>query len=323
MRSPRRRRRVAPSEGGAAEMFFRLRRALNYWQFNRIIRAIHDTPPLRIVESDLRIVSMVAIPRDIPMYLMAAKLFYRRIGHGRFVIIPDRPLPEAWRQRLLNHLGGGVEFIALSSIPVGRCQRGGCWERLLACLDLSASHYVIQLDSDTLTFGALPEVAEAISANRAFTLGNGLPLQTLAEAAAWAETHKRDGQHINDAAQRALARHPQAGTLRYVRGSAGFAGFARGGASRALAEAFHAEMERIVGPERWREWGTEQIASNFIIANSPDALVLPHPDYSTVPPGAPLAEVRFGHFIGASRYIGQRMAKAGAPLIHDVLSRAA
>ncbi|NJN84345.1 MAG: hypothetical protein HC802_20080 [Caldilineaceae bacterium] len=296
-------------------MFYRLRRALNSWQFNRIIRDIHKTPPLRIVDSDLRILSMVAVTRDIPMYLMAAKLLYRRIGHGRFVVIPDRPLPEIWKDRLLHHLGGGVTFIDIASIPVGRCQHGGCWERLLACLDLSASHYVIQMDSDTLAFGPLPEVVGAVAANRSFTLANGIPLQTVAEAVAWIEANRLGGEHINDAAQRALAQLGEAATQKYIRGSAGFTGFAKGAVSRQQAEAFHAEMESILGAARWREWGSEQIASNFLIANAPDPLVLPHPDYSTVPPGAEMAPVRFGHFIASSRYIGQRMARAGESLM--------
>ncbi|MGE0420511.1 MAG: hypothetical protein AB7O80_27205 [Acetobacteraceae bacterium] len=299
-------------------MFYRLRRQLNAWRFNRIIRDIHATPPLRIIDSNLRILSMVAVTRDIPMYLMAAKTFYRRIGHGRFIVIPDRPLPAAWRERIVCHLGGGVEFTDLAAIPVGQCQRGGCWERLLACLDLAAQHYVIQMDADTLAFGPLPEVAEAVAANRSFTLGNGISLQTVPEAAAWIDANRPTAYHINDVAQRALGKIHDATARYYVRGSAGFAGFAQGVADRQQAEAFHGEMECLLGTARWREWGSEQIASNFIVANSPDPLVLPHPAYSTVPPGGDLSVVRFGHFIASSRYINQRMARAGATMLTEL-----
>jgi hypothetical protein len=303
-------------------MLYKIRRTVNYLHFNHLVRDIHDTAPLKIEDSQLRILSMVAIPRDIPMYLMAAKLLYKRLGHGRFLMLPDAPISPSWRDRIMRHLGGGVEFLDLSAIPVGRCQRGGCWERLLACVDHSTQHYVIQMDSDTLAFRDLPEVAEAVRSNRAFTLGNGIPRQTLTEAAAWIATDRSASTHINDVAQAAFTRYPNADGLYYIRGSAGFAGFAAGAVGRAMVEDFHATMEGLVGTQRWREWGTEQLASNFIIANSPDPLVLPHPRYSTVPRGADMSEVAFGHFIATGRFVGQRMAKAGRALIRNELMHA-
>jgi hypothetical protein len=303
-------------------MLYRLRRRLNYWQFDRIIGAIHDTPPLAIVDSNLRILSMVA-ERDLGMYLMAAKILYRRIGHGRFVAIIDRDLAETHRETLRRHLGGAVEFVILEDIPVGRCQRGGTWERLLSCIDWSAQHYVIQMDSDTLALQAVPEVVDAVAANRAFTIAEGIPLQTLAEAAAWMDANGKTGNHITDATQRAFAQHPLKHTLKYVRGSSGFAGFAQGGVTRALAEDFHVAMEGILGHDRWREWGTEQVASNFVVANSPDPVVLPWPAYGTVPPDADMSKVKFGHFIGSSRFVNQRLARAGARLIDELLGRRA
>lgn len=300
-------------------MLYRLRRSLSYWQFDRRIGAIHDTPPLPIVDSRLRIVSMVAVPRDLPMYLLAAKTLYRRIGHGRFAMLPDRPLPEAWRERIRRHFDDAVSFTPLADIPVGPVQRGGCWERLLACLDLSAEHYVIQMDCDTLALGDIPEIRDAVAANRAFTMAENLPLQSFAEAAAWSE---RDGttSHVIDEAQRAFARHPRRDALRYVRGSAGFSGFAQGAKTRADAELFHVEMEALLGPERWRAWGTEQVASNVMVANSPDPLPLPHPDYACVSRRSNLSEVRFAHFIGTDRFHGQRFAREGARLIRELLA---
>lgn len=300
-------------------MLYRLRRALNYRRFDHAIGAIHSTPPLPIVDSDLRIVSMVAVPRDLPMYLLAAKTLYQRIGHGRFVMLPDKPLPEAWRERIRRHFDGAVTFTLLADIPVGPVQRGGCWERLLACLDLSATYYVIQMDCDTLALGDIPEVRDAVAANRAFTMAENLPLQNFAEAAAWSA---RDGaaSHVIDEAQRAFARHPRRAELRYVRGSAGFTGFARGAKSRADAELFHAEMEALLGPERWRTWGTEQVASNVVVANSPDPLPLPHPDYASVSRRSDLGVVRFAHFIGTDRFHGQRFAHEGVRLIRELLA---
>jgi hypothetical protein len=309
-------------DDGAERMLYRLRQRYNYWQFERIIAAVHDTPPVQVVDSDLRILSMIA-ERDIAMYLMAAKVLYRRVGHGRFVLIIDRDLPQPRRDALSRHLGGAVEFVILEDIPVGRCQRGGTWERLLTCLDWSERHYVVQMDADTLAIGDIPEARDAIAANRAFTLAEGIPLQSFDEAVAWMEANVPSPTHIIDATQYAFARHPDRARLNYIRGSSGFAGFAKGGVTRALAEDFHVRMEEILGRARWREWGTEQVASNFVVANSPDPVVLPHPDYATIGPEADMSRVRFGHFIGSYRFERQRFARAGAALIRDLLTNRA
>lgn len=295
-------------------MLYRLRRAFQYWRYNRLVSAIEDTPPLTIEDSPLRVVSMVS-ERDVRMFLVAAKVLYRRLGEGRFVLIIDRDLPQRERDRLKRALGGGAGFLHLEELPVGRCQRGGTWERLVACLDLSAEHYVIQMDCDTLALRDVPEVREAVRANRAFTLCEGIPLQTMAEAAAWVRAHVREPRHIIDVAQAAFSRYPGADRLLYLRASSGFTGFARGGFRRAEIETFHATMEDLVGHEKWREWGSEQVASNFAVANSPDPVALPHPDYANVTASTNLGDLRFGHFIGSYRFHKQTLACVSRPLI--------
>ena len=300
-------------------MFYRARRAWNYWRYDRIVSGIFETAPVVIKDSDLRIVSMVA-ERDIPMYLVAAKVLYWRIRHGRFVLIVDRALPRGQRDLLRRHLGDAVDFIVLEDIEVGRCQRGGTWERVLTCVDLSADHYVLQMDADTLALGEIPEVLDAIETNRACTVNDGIPTQGLAEAAAWMDG-QRPSMHIIDATQRAFAQHPRRDELRYLRGTSGFAGFAKGGVSRPFAEQFHVDMEAILGRERWREWGTEQVASNFLVANSPDPVLLPYPAYCSVGPRTDWRVLRFGHFIGTYRFDGQRFAREGARLISASLPR--
>lgn len=302
-------------------MLYRLRRAFQYRRYNRLVSAIEDTPPLTINDSPLRVVSMVS-ERDVRMFLVAAKVLYRRLGEGRFVLIIDRDLPQRERNRLQRALGGGADFLHLEELPVGRCQRGGTWERIVACLDLSAEHYVIQMDCDTLALGDIPEVREAVRANRAFTLCEGIPLQTMAEAAAWVRAHVPAPRHVIDVAQAAFSRYPGADRLFYLRASSGFTGFARGGFRRADIEIFHATMEDLVGRDKWREWGTEQVASNFAVANSPDPMALPHPDYANVTASTNLADLRFGHFIGSYRFHKQILARASVPLIAALQSGA-
>jgi hypothetical protein len=88
---------------------------------------------------------------------------------------------------------------------------------------------------------------------------------------------------------------------RYVRGSAGFAGFARGGASRQDAEAFSAAMEASIG-SRWNEWGTEQVASNYLVSNSPNGMALSWPKYACHFPDVEAKAATMMHFVGSWRW---------------------
>ena len=115
-----------------------------------------------------------------------------------------------------------------------------------------------------------------------------------------------------------FARYPDAG-LHYVRGSSGFAGFSRGGFTRAAITRFHQKMEELVGVKRWREWGTEQCGSNFAIANSPGAFVLPYPEYASFTPHVARQEAKFFHFIGANRFRDNYYAARGQELIGKLL----
>lgn len=69
--------------------------------------------------------------------------------------------------------------------------------------------------------------------------------------------------------------------------------------ARACIEALDAEGERLVGAARRREWGTEQCASSFAVANSPGAVVVPYPTYQT---GAADRGFKLCHLIGSHRF---------------------
>lgn len=58
-------------------------------------------------------------------------------------------------------------------------------------------------------------------------------------------------------------------------------------------------MRALVG-EGWDRWGTEQFASNYMVSNAPNAMVLPHPVYTT--PDLINHTTEFVHFIGPLRY---------------------
>jgi hypothetical protein len=251
---------------------------------------------------------------DVPMYILSVKSFYRRLGRGKLVAVIDRDMPATSRGQLTAHFPG-IQFQILEDIDVGPCQRGGTWERLVYLLGLTQDEYVIQIDSDTLTLGAdVQEVLDCVAQNRAFTLSGGeREIVGLHEAARRAKGI--DHPYVGMAAESLFDRYPGAEQLRYVRGSSGFAGFAQGGFSRAQIEDFHVQMERLL-PDRWTEWGTEQCASNFAVANSPDALVLPHPKYGNFDHQHDPKTSSFLHFIGAHRFDEDFFAEQGLKVIH-------
>ncbi len=322
-------------------MFDRWQKILATRRFTRQISSIYDTSPLHLVDAPLCIVSMVSTT-DLPMYLLAIQSFYSLIRRGKVVALVKEGLRKSgsrgtsfWskpnggqrahlEQTLQKHIPG-IEIVDVDRIPLGSCPSGGTWERILYVLDRSEREYVIQLDSDTLTIGPdIPEVRECIVENRSFTLGGGpaasgqqiVPIPEAAASAYPADTW------IGSVAQRRMAEYPGASMQRYVRGSSAFAGFARGGFSRDEIEQFSAQMSKLLG-ERWAEWGTEQCASNFAVANTPGALVLPYPDYANFRPASIQAEARFLHFLGTARFKKGHYARVGRQVIDRLLSQQA
>jgi FkbM family methyltransferase len=292
-------------------MFYRLRKSRHTQQLNRAIGGILDTPPLRIEAAPWCIASMVA-NTDVPMYLLSLKSFYPKLGRGKVAAIIDRDMPQPLRDTLTKHVPG-LEFVILEDIATGECQRGGTWERLLYVLDRSESEYTIQLDADTLTVGDdLDEVLRCVETNTPFTMSDGFEIMSLPDVAEEAEATPSD--YIGIVTERMFARYPDKGMC-YVRGSSGFAGFSHGGFTRAAITRFHQEMEQLVGVRRWREWGTEQCGSNFSIANSQGAFVLPYPEYASFTPHAARREAKFFHFIGANRFLDDYYAARGQELI--------
>ncbi len=261
-------------------------------------RNVFDTPPLKIVPSNLNIVTMLC-HADVTMYLVAIKSFYKQIGHGQIVIVDDGSLSSADRALLVEHVGAC--FVPIGSVDTGSLPRGGCWERLATILDLASSSYVIQVDSDTLTRANVPEILDCIRANRSFTLGTTqgqkfVPLATVSEVARASE-----GTHVQHDAECNLVNLPNSQSKRYVRGCAGFAGFAKGACTRDQAIEFSAAMSKFIG-DKWKNWGSEQVASNFLISNDASSIVLPYPKYACFELDVDLSTASFLHFIGTNRF---------------------
>jgi len=234
------------------------------------------------------------------MYLVAIKSILHRVGYGRVIQIDDNSLTENDRVVLQRHLPGST-CIPITSVDTGACPRGGTWERLCHIVNLLDHSYVIQVDADTLVCGDIPEVLQCVQSNRSFTLGTrqGQALVSARKAASFA--HEHGGNHTQLVAERALGELPNADELSYVRGSSGFAGFARGAFSRSQLQEFSTHMSRMTG-SRWHEWGTEQVSSNFVVANSPLATVLPYPKYACFDLNMDPNQAAFLHFIGTNRF---------------------
>jgi hypothetical protein len=301
----------------AARTFYRWKTRRRKERFYRLTAGIMDTPPMPVVDAPWAIISMVS-NSDAQMYILAMKSFYARVKRGKMIAIVDRDMPAPIRQTLEHHLPG-IRLAILEDIETGPCQRGGTWERLLYLLDHSRDEYAIQLDADTLTFGNIDEVIRCVDHNIAFTLGDtGEPIEPMLAIVPNARAKKSN--YVGIAAERLFDQYSGAHELKYVRASSGFVGLARGGIGREKIEAFHHEGERLLGT-RWREWGTEQSASNFAVANTPGAVVLPYPKYANFDPEHLIPNGSFLHFIGSHRYINDYYADLANHVIAELKAR--
>lgn len=273
---------------------------------DRVVRGVVHTPPLTPRDDGVLLFSMIGTRVVLP-YLVAVKSFAAALGRGRVVIVDDGSLTAADHALLAHHLGK-PQIIPIAQVDTGPCPRGGTWERLLAILDLRRDHYVIQLDSDTVTFGSVPEVAAAIDAGRSFML-RGEASAALVPMRDFPATLAREAGRVH--VQRAIEERldhialPGIAAPRYARGCSGFAGFAPSDEGRGIAEAFSTQAEALLGAQTWAEWGTEQVTSNVVIANDPDPLLLPYDRYLNFWGEVLPAERRFVHFVGTCRFDGR------------------
>jgi hypothetical protein len=114
--------------------------------------------------------------------------------------------------------------------------------------------------------------------------------------------------------ERSFDQLPESASLQYVRGNAGFNGFAKGSIDRQKVEWF-SELMRRLAKDQWNEWGSEQLTSNLLIANSDGAVPLPSPKYVShwAHPDVSYDDSAFIHFIGPYRFSnGLYMRKAKA-----------
>lgn len=298
-------------------MRYRLTKWLNRSWFDWRTSGIFQTPPVVCdASSHVVVVSQLYHP-DMTMYLLAAKSFARFLAPKEFVIVDDG-LTANDRDVLRTHLSQ-VRFVMSRDVDTGPCPRGGCWERLMTLSRENESSYSIQLDSDTLTLADPSLVRECAIAGRTFTMGTSSGQQTvpLDVAGDYAKTMPASN-HVQYVAERALADFPNAAGLRYVRGCAGFTGFARHDLRRERIEFFSTELEKLLGRASWARWGSEQVASNLLAANAEGCVVLPIDAYPFWAPGIAVNQARLIHFFGTYRYSGGLYAARGREVIREL-----
>ena len=284
--------------------FASVKRRIDTWSHNRLCKAILKTPPITPKDDGLVLFSMMGTAVLLP-YLVAVKSLHHQLQRGRIMILDDGTLTSADKAVLAHHCGNPT-VVSINDVETAPCPKDGCWERLLSILALRATDYVIQLDSDAVTIGPVPAVVAAIDRNRSFSLSGGateaplgfLPVPDFAKM--FRPNGPEDG-HVQDVIESRLAGLADAVQRRYARACAGFAGFSRGGPGVDAAQDFSLIGEGLAG-RRWVEWGTEQITSNYVIANEPGSTLLRYDHYMNYWAEPWGEDTRFVHFVGSHRF---------------------
>lgn len=289
---------------------------------NRVARAVLKTPPIRASDDGVVLFSMIGTRVLLP-YLVAVKSLWNELRRGRVVILDDGSLTDADRALLKFHCDH-PQIIPIADIDPAGFPRGGCWERLLTILDRTPDEYWLQIDSDTVTIGPVPEVAGAIEAGRSFIMIAGEDSEVGAPQATELArllypAGPQDG-HVQVQFESRLGLLGDDCPWHYARGCAGFAGFAPGSFGRSRAAAFTGIFSQLVDTHRLSEWGTEQLASNFHLANDPDPVILSAKRYVNFWGRSWHQDAAFVHFVGTHRYSRHAYADATRMAIQHLLA---
>lgn len=297
----------------------RVQRDFFRWRYLESARGILNTAPLKPGALPFVVLSMVQ-KRDVVSYLVALKSFCLHANPERVVIICDPSIDANDRATFLHHVPH-VQLLEAEACADPRVPRGGTWERLLAISAMAVENYVVQLDADTVTIGPIPEVLAAISDRRGFVIGEraSQQLKSLAETSGHVRDNFPTNTHIQSISELNMDQLDRPSSTRYVRGCSGFTGFPpSSGMGTSLIE-FSSDMQNLIG-ERWTNWGTEQVTSNYLVANSDNAQVLPYPKYTT--PNAMDCGTTFLHFIGYTRFVNSKYEKKSRDIINRLKSAA-
>jgi hypothetical protein len=293
--------------------------------FDLNTKTILNTPPMKCDDrSSLVFVSQVR-HRDLFMYLLAVKSLARFITPQKLFVLDDTSLTSKDKALLREH-SEQIEIIPITEEQSQNCPKGVFWERLIFISSIIDSYYAIQLDSDTLTLRVPNEIITFIKDGRTFTLGGGggklhteiCPMEDYCTIERKQKLTGRD--HVQTVSEANFDKLLNYKTLKYVHGSAAFTGFAKHAFSRNMVEELSTRLSEIVGWDKLSEWGSDQVASNIIVANVPGAVVLPFPKYCSQYPSIEVKASTFVHFIGTHRFIEGNYTAFSKKTINELLS---
>jgi hypothetical protein len=296
----------------------RLRRDYFRWLHTRAVRGVLETAPLRAGTLPFLLLSMVQ-KRDVLSYLVALKSFAVFANPRQVVVVCDPSIDARDREVLRQHVPH-IELRSADDFVHPDIPRGGTWERLLAICSYAKENYVVQLDADTVTVGAPDAVLAAIQNQTGFVLGeeSNQSLITLACTTANARADELGQSHIQGYAEACMAEVGLPASAMYVRGCSGFTGFPTSTGMLEQLLQFSNAMSHTVGMARWSSWGTEQVTSNYLVANAVGTKVLPYPAYGT--PDTMNEDTVFIHFIGSMRFTSDKYEKTSRTVIRRMTS---
>ena len=253
---------------------------------------------------------------DVNMYLLSVTSFCRFIKPQRIIVVSDR-LSQESRDALKKCI---PEIVIVSAedyrepgLPIG-----GCWERFTYIIRNVGSQYMVQLDADLLTLRRPEEVIDAIKQNVSFSLTTKLGFEKMTFVNASYLVWERTSKHIQNEAEKVLKECKNAESRLYIRACAGFAGYAKASFNIDTVKEFSSEIESKLGHDKWSEWGSEQVTSNYIIANSKGSIILPYEYYPFYEPGIDENTVKLFHFIGTHRFKRGRYLALARQLINSL-----
>lgn len=287
--------------------------SIHKMHFKINLQSILKIPSICPGEEKCTILSMVH-HRDVKPYLLAIKSFFLFFRPQRIVLIADPSITADDITLLKNHIRN-LEVYKANAFRKPGMPTGGTWERLIAISEFVKDDYIIQLDSDTVTLNNITEINKLVKYNHSFTLGteDNQSFSSATESAQWAKSQLKHNQHVQILAESQLDHFPGVESARYARGCSGFAGFARGSFNQINLGELVDAMKLTIG-NNVENWGTEQFASNYIVANTQHAALLPHPKYCHAGKEAP--NTVFLHFIGFVRFKTSRYATITKDIFH-------
>jgi hypothetical protein len=307
-----------------------LQKKRNKKLFDNVAKGVRKCKPVYAKkESDVVIISQV-YHDALDMSLLALKSFVTHFGDCDIEVLDDGSLTDEDKSIIKSQLQG-VRITNMSDVDTGSCPKGNCWERLVRILQLCESRYVIQVDTDTLTIAAIPEIVAAVKQQRAFTIGNPIFNSPVSIDYISHIASQWKGNHIQVEIERNLSRVSLQGLKEYCRGCAAFAGFPIKPNSFAELESFSQQMQVVLGKEKWNQWGSEQAASNVMISLYSEKDILPWPKYTNYGfpsqgnDGAPetfLGKCSVLHFIGSHRFTTRCYEYLANNLLENLLRKA-